>query len=58
MNSKAKAKIKDYIILTIVLIAFVTFFISTCAIAQEMYEWLILLLASLGVLWWFAEANK
>ena len=58
MNSKAKAKIKDYIILTIVLIAFVTFFISTCAIAQEMYEWLILLLASLGVLWWFTEANK
>ena len=58
MKSKAKAKIKDYIILTIVLIATVTFFYSTCAIAEEMNEWLVPLLVSMGVLWWFTEANK
>lgn len=58
MNSKAKAKIKDFIILTIVLIAIVTFLISSLAIIEEMYNWSVLLFTSLGVLWWFAMANK
>lgn len=58
MNSKAKAKIKNYIILTIVLIAHITLYMSICAIAEEMFNWLVPLLASFGVLWWFAEANQ
>lgn len=58
MKRKAKAKMKDYLILTVLLIAMVTFFISTCAIAEEMFNWIIPLLASLGVMMWFAEANK
>lgn len=58
MNSKAKAKIKDFIILTIVLIAIVTFYISSYAIIEEMFDCVVPLLTSLGVLLWFIKANK
>ena len=58
MNRRAKAKIKDFAILTVVLVASITFCISLWAIAEERLDCLVPFIASSGVLWWFAEANK